>query len=482
MNPEPDSESRAAGLAWGLALAGLLAIAGALLQEPLARAQRWSAAEGLVHRQEYSRAIEIYEGLLAQWPDELTAHIRIGEIYLTQARWSLAEKEFQSVIDLQASNTQALLGAGKAAMGRGDGEEAISLWKRALEIDPHNSETHYLLGQAYLAKSELEMAKGELEQALLPWSGEKEAHYLSGLILALEDRDAAGPHLALAARARDIETQSNAREMLDFLAGLSVENPALAYAGLGQKYLELGQPVLAGEALRRSLALDPRLPLVKSYLGYVYFTLGDMDQAKITLLAAKDSDPQNPLNYFFLARVYRAQGDVDKALRSLEMAMTLDPQNPAFLAEKGSLAWEKRDYEGAREAYRQATELAPREVGFYLLRAEYHLSTLLWLSDGLEAAQRAVALAPGNAQAQELLGWAYTLSGRPDAALGPLQEALHLDSGRASAYYRLGETLVALGRMEEAQTAYQRALDLATDDFLRGRAGQALAELESTSG
>lgn len=478
MNSAPHLESRPAGLAWAFGLAGLLALATASLQEPLERARLWQKAELHFHRQEYSQAVATYQEILARWPDNPAPQLRLGEIYLAQARWELAEEEFQGVLALNPGSGEALLGAGKAAMGRGKRETAINLWQSILAIDPQDGQAHYLLGIAYLGESDLVLARRELEAAVGLDLGNEQAHYYLGLILALEDRMAAIINLQFAAQGGDSDLHSRAGEMLLLLTDLAEEEDnALADARLGQGYLELDQPGLAAEALSRALALNPDLPLAQAYLGYVYFLLGDSEQALVTLLAAAEAHPQNPLAHFFLAKVYRGQDSSEKAQESLEQAIALDPKNAAFFAEQGALAWEKKDYVGGREAYLKATELAPQEVGFHLLRAEYHLSTLLWVADGLEAAQKAVALAPQNAAALEILGWAYALSGQPEEALGPLQESLRLAPGQASGYYRLGEVLAALGRVEEAHRAYQWAIDLATDEFWRERAAQALAEL-----
>lgn len=464
-------------MAWGLALAGFVALATALLQEPLGTTRLWQEAETFRLSQEYTKAIEVYEELLSRSPRDAFLHRRLGEIYLVQGRYELAEAAFNEARALNPFDIQAFLGAASTALAVEDAGEAIRLLREALGLDPKNAQAHYLLGIIYLKSADLAQAQGELETVLLyaPW--DKQSHYYLGLLLALDDLSLASRHLELAKEIGS-HLQERVEEMLEFLEALSAEeNKATVYARLGEKYLDLDQPTLSQEALRRALGIDPEMILAEAYLGYATLRTGDAESAHDILLAAKAKDAKIPLIHYFLALVYRAQGSLEASKESLEQAIALDPENAAFWTESGLLAWETKDYEGAREAYRKATELEPDQVGFHLLRAEFHLSTLLWRQDGLEAARRAVALAPQNPQAQELLGWAYYLRGDLEQALGPLEQAIRLDPNQASAFYRLGVALARLGRVEEAHYAYQRAVDLATDDFWRLRAKQGLSQL-----
>jgi tetratricopeptide (TPR) repeat protein len=79
--------------------------------------------------------------------------------------------------------------------------------------------------------------------------------------------------------------------------------------------------------------------------------------------------------------------------------------------------------------------------------------------DDVVAVYRDAARArPADDDAQERLGHALLhLAGRPEEAMGPLQEAIRLRPDRASAHAELGVALAALGRASEAVAAFEQA-------------------------
>jgi tetratricopeptide (TPR) repeat protein len=80
----------------------------------------------------------------------------------------------------------------------------------------------------------------------------------------------------------------------------------------------------------------------------------------------------------------------------------------------------------------------------------------------MEATTALLELAPTDAHAHDLRGWALLQSGDYDAAQVSLERALSLDPALASAHYHLGQLWTAQGNHQQAQGAYIRALDLDT--------------------
>jgi superkiller protein 3 len=165
------------------------------------------------------------------------------------------------------------------------------------------------------------------------------------------------------------------------------------------------------------------------------------------------------------------------ALSEFQKALELDPENAAICAEVASTYLEKRDYLSAREWFRMAAERAPQDPTFHLLQAQFHLSHLLWVEEGVDAAQMAVALDPENAMAWDLLGWGQYLVKRPKEAKNSLERAIALNPDLASAYYHLGLVYAQEGLNDMARRAYERAIDLDTEGLYRERAEKALKEL-----
>jgi Flp pilus assembly protein TadD len=88
-----------------------------------------------------------------------------------------------------------------------------------------------------------------------------------------------------------------------------------------------------------------------------------------------------------------------------------------------------------------------------------------------------VALAPGDARAHDLLGWALFLADRVTESTSALEQALKLDPHLTSAHYHIGMVYARTGQVEAARRHLQRVVDLDTLGIYRERAMQLLAEL-----
>jgi tetratricopeptide (TPR) repeat protein len=454
-------------------LAGFVAFVVAALQGPLRLA--WLLHQGAYFEahKEYTRAIAAYEQAL-ELRSQITSHLRIGGIYLAQGRYELAEEEFQEAYWLDPKEEEALLGLGCVAAATGDEGEAMERWMEVLTLDETNREAHYRLGRAYIGRSQWSSAQEELEKAAR--HGEGEARFWLGLLLAREDQGLAVSYLEEVVRGGD-PASKEASDLISALERLKGAEEADLAAGLGHIYLRHGLPNLAREELARAVSLDPEQHLARSYLGYTLWSLGEYEEARKVLREALRLDPHSPLNHYFLALLHRSKGYPEVAVLEFQKALELDPDNAAVCAEMASTYLGKRDYPAAREWYRAAVERAPGEVEFHLLQAEFHLEHLLWLDDGLAAAQMAVALDPENAMAWDLLGWGQYLTQRPKEARSSLERAIVVNPDLASAYYHLGVVYEQERLKEEAEWAYRRAIDLDTEGLYRERAEKALKKL-----
>lgn len=138
------------------------------------------------------------------------------------------------------------------------------------------------------------------------------------------------------------------------------------------------------------------------------------------------------------------------------------------------LAQEGR-YREALVAYLSAEEKLPptaTSLNRQLGKAYYELSSaFLWpestletisSKEGLQAAERAVALDPTNGDAWYNLGAALDYLDREDEAIPAYRRAIDLEP-RPAAYNGLGDVLTALGCYDEAIAAYQQAIELNPD-------------------
>ena len=97
----------------------------------------------------------------------------------------------------------------------------------------------------------------------------------------------------------------------------------------------------------------------------------------------------------------------------------------------------------------------------FALAREHHQAGRLAEAEGLYT--RILAVAPDHADCLHLMGVLANQTGRSDLAVRLIGEALARDGGDAAYHSNLGNALHALGRLDEADGSYRRALALKPD-------------------
>jgi tetratricopeptide (TPR) repeat protein len=174
------------------------------------------------------------------------------------------------------------------------------------------------------------------------------------------------------------------------------------------------------------------------------------------------------------ARSYEERGPAphDRALaeRMYRRALEIEPQHPLLLAHLARFLADL-ELESPGDAARRAEigrlidaaiaidpEMAPAHV------AEARLRLIEGTAEGaLAAAQRAVALAPGEPRARIVLGDALIALGRTEEGIAELRHATGFERGHLSARARLAWQLFDQGRLDEAAAEYTRLLEYAPD-------------------
>jgi Flp pilus assembly protein TadD len=118
------------------------------------------------------------------------------------------------------------------------------------------------------------------------------------------------------------------------------------------------------------------------------------------------------------------------------------------------------EIESALATYRVATDLAPREPGFWSLLAGFSMRRELDVETiGIPAARNAAALAPQDPATWDTLGYGYLLTEDLDMADRILMRALDLSPERPSTLYHLGLLRLYQGNLGAARAALRSAID-----------------------
>jgi TolB-like protein/Tfp pilus assembly protein PilF len=172
---------------------------------------------------------------------------------------------------------------------------------------------------------------------------------------------------------------------------------------------------------------------------------------------------------FYLSR--RTEADVRKAIESYTQATKLDPRY-ALAWSSLSRAWILLGFDfleaaplqvafaNAREAADRALALAPDLAAAHLARGDLlQTADLDWRGAKAEF-RRAFALAPNDGEVKLLFGIQLATFGELQPAIELTRQALSTDPLRGTSYKWLAYYLSALNRLDEAEQAIRRAIEL----------------------
>jgi tetratricopeptide (TPR) repeat protein len=439
----------------------------------------WKEADDLRAGKSYASAIEAYEQIAALSPNDPEALLAIGEIYLYQRRWPLAEDVFNRALARNGKNAKAMSGLATARWEQGDRQRAVSLWETALSLGKADSDLSDI--QVHLALAYLDMDRPAEAEAILrdelASRSNPAAHLYLGMMRAIDDPSSARRELKSITNNQSPAMISTRDYLLESLDVAETAGTAAGQAkSMGVAFVQIGEWQLARAALERALQLDPTDAEAAAFLGHAESQLGR--PAFTNLAMAVESQPDWPLGHYLLGLFYLNQEAYEFAVEEFKATLRLDPGNAQALADLARAYVGLGHYLEAEEALTRAAKSAPEDLTFHAALVRFYADHTYQVTDrGLAAARAAADLAPEDPQIRDMLGWMHFLAGDPAKARLHLESALGLDPELASAHYHMGVLRNALGEEEAARFAFLRAIDLDTEGVYRRQAQKFLHDM-----
>ncbi len=275
---------------------------------------RTSRVVKLVRIHDYAAARAVCQQMIAERPESWTAYLQLAEMAMNEGDLAEAQKNLREVLARCQDHVGALANAqnqlGIVLQSQGQLDEAISHFRKAVELRPAFAGAHYSLGNALSAQGDWDGAIGAYRQALAVEDDYTEAHLKLAEALASENRvDEAIQHFRQA-----IRIDPSVRE---------------AHFNLGVLLLRVGQVDEALREFREVVRLDPQWPLAFGQLAWVLATypeerLRDSGEAiSLAERAARLTGNRDPLMLDILAATYAAAGRFDEAVATARTAIKL---------------------------------------------------------------------------------------------------------------------------------------------------------------
>ncbi|MDP3013840.1 MAG: tetratricopeptide repeat protein, partial [Candidatus Subteraquimicrobiales bacterium] len=229
---------------------------------------------------------------------------------------------------------------------------------------------------------------------------------------------------------------------------------AEAYNWLGQSYGQLGQHDKAIKALSQAVKIEPDDKSYMYELGYVYYNADNYKQAiqcyeKALLLLSLDEPVSSDVPDFLKPPACKTMPFIYPRLIYPRLA-------PSY--------YETGEYAKAINAYKKVIELDPENT-FALLMLGFAYFNLGQYPEAISAFSLYIEARPDDPYAHYRLGRAYYENKQYDSAKSALLKAVQLKGDLSSAtlsnlYFSLGLAYSKLGRLEDTENAYQKALEI----------------------
>jgi tetratricopeptide (TPR) repeat protein len=357
-------------------------------------------------------------------------------LYGTRRRDRSAIGPYEAARALRPDNHIVWNNMGVLLNALGDGEGAVAVLRRAIELDENNARTHINLGVALFHKGDAQGAIAAFRRAVALDPKDAAAHTNLGVALRPEDLDA-----AVAAHKRAIELEPNY---------------AMARVNLGTALFDIKDVTGAIAAFERAIELDPQFATAYTNLGVV-LRPKELDRAITLHMKAIQLDPSNAAAYRNLGMALHSKGDSSGAIAAYTQVTELDPRSARAHFDLGN-ALRPKNVDGAIAAYSKATKLDPTysqafcNLGVALLDKND-------VPGAIAALERAVELDPGDALALINLGQALRRNDL-NRAVAVLMKATELAPGSEQAHFNLGCALFDKGEFVKAAAALTRTIQI----------------------
>lgn len=474
----------------------------------------FAQAAALIKEKHYSDATPLLRSAVKLAPDQANLHHYLGYALWKLDRWNQAQVEFEKAhaLDPKDPYTCYFLGRIAASLGQTDG--AINYYKAVLQLGPAIYDTNQRLGQAYLDKGDLELARTRIEAARkgTPWDGS--LYYQLGRIDQREHHLAqAREEFASAARLKN-GNQTSIRQLLDLseavrnhqteriqqiqTAFLSQASPdpeiydsigvLLGRGGLYSEALEplersvklapdsyesnydlgltwfrLGRAQEAEEQLNKALALQPKSPEVNRLLGLLYVNENRNSEAIGRLRAANQAAPGDVHILALLGEQYLVGHYVAGALSCLTRAVPQDPDDPALRYLLIEAYQEEHDFPSALKAAQDASQHFPNNARLVYEEGQ-QLANIGHYQRARPYAAKAIQMDPALVYAYDLMGDIQSRSGQYEAALANFQAAQHIVPSDGPALKGIAENLIRLKRYPEALSELKQGIAVRPQD------------------
>ena len=453
-------------------------------------------------------------------PDPL---ILLGNIYFETGNYDAAIKMYQEALKMVPENARVLYNMAGALYKKGDDFTAAEYYKRAAGIDRIGEvalKSYVRLGVIYIAQGVYDRAEDFLKQALAIRPGDAAAHYNLGIAYLRQNKNeealqeltqaeaAGGTDTAMLERLGDayfsINNFDRSLGVYQRILALSERNVRIL-SRIGEIYYKMGDLERAYDAYSKITRMEPATENARA----AYLNMGNIlddekrySEAVEAYQKALAISPKDDSAYFNLGVAYKHSGKAEEAVKSWRKAASLNPNNSSpFLAiadmyyesgiydqaelaysdviarwpnlaephfKMGSIYNKRNQPEYALNAFKRVVQLDGKSdlarrayinIALISTRTKHDEDTLEWAQNNV---QKALLIAPGDAQGLLALGTIYARRDMHDKAIDTFYQAIKgTDDPKviAESYNSIGKSYYSKKEYKKSLQAFSRGVE-----------------------
>lgn len=320
-------------------------------------------------------------------PNLAEVYNHFGRLYSNQQYWNEAIAAFQNALVENAEYAEAHWGLADLHGKLGNAEAEVHHRQQAIALQPQwqTAESHFLLGNAYLAKQSTADAIAAYQEAVNQRPDFLEAHYNLGTALLQAERyQEAAIAYRSALQLDDTHALSyhglgSALEAVGDLKGAIQQyqhavshDPKFfaAYQQLGNALKKQKRWPEAAEAFQRVVELNPDFPWGHHSLGVAYLSMNQPQTAIPHLKNAVQLKPEVDQLHITLGNALARVGRVDEAIATYKQVLGSASEADIHLCQLGQMLRKQGYSDAAVVCYQQAIATNPMEDTAYF-RLQY---------------------------------------------------------------------------------------------------------------
>ncbi|MHC0052296.1 sulfotransferase [Actibacterium sp. D379-3] len=352
----------------------------------------------------------------------------------TAGKLAEAEAKYRAILGVRPTLPEVHFQLGRIALAAGDPARAATHFDRAAAAKPREAAIWQHYAQAIGAQNDAALTSGFLKKA-------KAARIDPRLLVRLQEQLSPAKTRSRTgigtARPEDIQALIGLMNKGAFAqaetaaAKLRARHPDVAIIAdiLANAQVALNKPAAAEANFEAAIRLDPGYAEAHNNFGRFLIETGRIDEGIAQVRAALKLVPKMPLALQNLGIAHARRGEAKLAIKALQAALAVKPDLIAAQVQLGHQLSKTRDHAGAVRAFQAA-----------IRHGDTRATTLVHL-----------------AQAQ-------AADGQDAVAVAAFDKAIAVEPGLAMAYGAKAKMLQTMGRFDEADTLFRKAIELDPDN------------------